>query len=169
MTARLERLRGVIGANAERLHQQRARAAREALRFGGLLCQRLAIEGHNLSLRERRLELCAQNPAYGADHPRCLANDRRLTDDRDAFAANADFYADTIIRTARTYPDSLAVLERELGALKGERIAAGADARMLEYNGLFYRQVSDYAEDGRVRRTPWREACRELGQELLTD
>ncbi len=169
MAARLERLRGVIRASAERLHQQRARAAREALRFGGLLCQRLAMEGHNLSLRERRLELCTQNPAYGPEHPRCLANDRQLADDRKAFQDNADFYADTVIRTSRTYPDSLAVLQTELGALKDERIAAGADPRVFKYNTVFFGQVSNYTDAGRVRRTPWREACRALGRDLLTD
>ncbi len=60
MNRRLERLRGVIAANAERLYEQRARSAREALRFGGLLCQKLADEGSNLALRERRLALCEE-------------------------------------------------------------------------------------------------------------
>ncbi len=169
MTARLERLRGVVGANAERLHEQRARAAREALRFGGLLCQRLAEEGYNLDLREQGLEKCVQSEFYGPDHRRCIAKDLSLRDDREAFDANADFYADTVIRTSRTYPDSLAVLEAELGALKGERIAAGAREPLFAYPELFLRHLSDYADHGRVRRAPWRDACHAVGRGLLTD
>jgi hypothetical protein len=167
LALRLERLREVIRSNAERLHEQRGRAAREALRFGGLLCQRLATEDHNLGLREQQLHLCFQGS--GRDHPRCMAKNRALDDDRKAMDNNNALYADTVIRTARTYPDDLAVLESAFDALAGERIAVGADQRLLAYNRLFLQQVSAYVGNGRVRRSRWRDACAALGQELLND
>lgn len=164
MTGRIERLRGVIASSAQRLYEQRARAAREALRFGGLLCQRLAIEGHNLALRERRLALCIDGS--GRDAPRCVAQDKHLQDDRRAFDDNTGFYADTVVRTARTYPDDLAVLATELEALKAERVAAGAHEALFRFNSLFHEQVAAYANQGRVDRGRWRDACKTLGPRL---
>jgi hypothetical protein len=160
LTGRLERLRGVMASNVQRLYDQRSRAARETLRFGGLLCQRLAIEAYNLGLRERRLALCIEGS--GADAPRCQAQDRSLRDDRTAFGDNTGLYADTIIRTARTYPEDLAVLEAELEGLESERRASGADKALLGFNHLFLRQVAGYAENGRVSRKRWRDDCAAL-------
>jgi hypothetical protein len=166
MTRRLERLRGVIAANAERLYEQRARSAREALRFGGLLCQKLADEGGNLALRERRLALCQEGS--GASAPRCVALAERLGAEREAFSFNTRFYADTIIRTARTYPDDLDVLEAELTGLKAE-IAARGHADLDAYPASFHARVVDYARTGRVDRENWLDACRAVGRELAPD
>ena len=157
MTRRLERLRSVIAANAERLYEQRARSAREALRFGGLLCQKLADEGHNLDLREQRLALCVKSS--GVDAPRCQALRKRLEGERDAFAFNVGFYADTVIRTARTYPEDLGVLDTELDGLKAEIAARGHDA-LSAYPTRFHKQVGSYAGNGRVHRQDWYQACR---------
>ena len=166
MTRRLERLRGVIAVNAERLYEQRARSAREALRFGGLLCQKLADEGGNLALRERRLALCKEGS--GASAPRCVALAERLGAEREAFSFNTRFYADTIIRTARTYPDDLDVLDGELIGLKAE-IAARGHAALDAYPASFHAQVVDYARTGRVERENWLDACRAIGRELAPD
>lgn len=166
MTRRLERLRGLIAANAERLFEQRARSAREALRFGGLLCQKLADEGGNLELRERRVALCAQGS--GADAPRCIALAERLKSEREAFAFNTGFYADTVIRTARTYPDDLQVLDTELTGLKAE-IAARGHKALAAYPISFHAKVLEYASTGRVSREDWLEACRAVGRDLATD
>jgi len=166
MTQRLERLRGVIAANAERLYDQRARAAREALRFGGLLCQKLADEGQNLDLREQRLALCVKGS--GAREPRCQALAERLQGEREDFGFNVRFYADTVIRVARTYPEDLAVLDAELVGLKAE-IAARGHAALGAYPTRFQGQVRDYARSGRVRRDDWREACQAIGRGLAAD
>jgi len=166
MTRRLERLRGLIAANAERLFEQRARSAREALRFGGLLCQKLADEGRNLELRERRVALCAEGS--GADAPRCIALAERLEREREAFAFNTGFYADTLIRTARTYPDDLPVLDTELTGLKAEIAARGHQA-LAAYPTSFHAKVLEYASTGRVSREDWLEACRAVGRDLATD
>lgn len=164
MTARLERLRGVIAANAERLFEQRARSAREALRFGGLLCQKLADEGRNLALRERRVALCVQGS--GADAPRCRELAERLEAEREAFAFNTRFYADTVVRTARTYPDDLKVLDDELIELKAE-IAARGHKALGAYPASFHANVLQYASTGRVQREDWLAACRAVGNDLV--
>lgn len=163
MTKRLERLRAVIAASAERLYEQRARSAREALRFGGLLCQKLADEGRNLDLRKQRVALC--NKGSGSDAARCRTLAERLRGELDAFAFNTGFYADTLIRTARTYPDDLAVLETELSALRSEIAARGHEA-LGAYPAGFYQQVREYATSGRVRREDWLTACKAIGQGL---
>ncbi|WP_462322418.1 formylglycine-generating enzyme family protein [Halochromatium sp.] len=166
MTGRLERLRGVIAANAERLFEQRARSAREALRFGGLLCQKLADEGMNMELREQRVALCTKSS--GADAPRCTALAERFQSERDAFDFNTGFYADTIIRTARTYPDDLKVLETELAGLKAE-IAARGHTSLSAYPASFHAGVLEYANKGRVRREQWLKACLAVGRDLVKD
>lgn|GEM_PF-172795 len=166
MTRRLERLRGVIAASAERLYEQRARSAREALRFGGLLCQKLADEGRNLDLREQRLGLCVKGS--GADAPRCRGLKERLEGELDAFAFNVGFYADTVIRVARTYPEDLAVLNTELAGLRAE-IAARGNERLSAYPARFHGQVKDYANSGRVRRDHWRKACQVIGEGVASD
>ena len=166
MQQRLERLRGVIAANAERLYEQRARSAREALRFGGLLCQKLADEGRNLDLRNERLALCIKGS--GADAPRCQALSKRLDGEREAFAFNVGFYADTVIRAARTYPDDLAVLDAELTGLRAE-IAGHGHGAFDAYPTRFLEQVTDYASSGRVRREDWLDACKTVGRTLQSD
>ncbi|MGB5735554.1 MAG: hypothetical protein WBM40_14055, partial [Thiohalocapsa sp.] len=147
-------------------YEQRARSAREALRFGGLLCQKLADEGQNLDLRNERLALCIKGS--GADAPRCQALAKRLDGEREAFAFNVGFYADTVIRAARTYPDDLAVLDAELTGLKAE-IAGRGHGSFDAYPTRFLAQVRDYARSGRVRREDWLDACKTVGRKLQSD
>jgi DNA-binding GntR family transcriptional regulator len=85
------------------------------------------------------------------------------TGERDAFAFNVGFYADTVIRVARTYPDDLAVLDTELAGLKAE-IAARGHERLSAYPTRFHGQVKDYANSGRVRRDDWRKGCQATGE-----
>lgn len=159
MRQRLERLRGLVAATTQGLYEQRARAAREALRFGGLLCEKLSVEGYNLELLRQRKALCVKNE--GAEHARC----RRLVDDlaRDdgVLATNVGVYADTIVRTAQTYPDDLAVLETELDGL-GSELAARGYGELAVYPRRFHQQVVDYARTGKVRRDDWLKGCRAL-------
>lgn len=156
MKQRLERLRGVVASNTERLLEQRARAAREALRFGGVLCQKLADEGRNLEILRKRLGACAESA--GAEHTRCKKIAGRLSDDSDGLEHNTQFYADTVVRTADTYPDDLAVLDSQLDRLKDEFGARGYP-ELHAYPGQFHRQVTGYAESGRVAQATWLRDC----------
>jgi hypothetical protein len=159
MKERLGHLRGVIAATTQRLYEQRARGAREALRFGGLLCEKLSVEGFNLDLLRERHALCVENDS--ADNPRC----RRLADDLDRdqgiLETNAGLYADTIVRTGQTYPDDRPVLAAELSALRGELDARGVGALGI-YPERFHQQLVEYIDTGTVARDAWRRGCRAL-------
>jgi hypothetical protein len=156
---RLERLRGVVAATNQRLYEQRARSAREALRFGGLLCEKLSVEGFNLDLLRQRHDLCTQNES--TEHPRCQRLAADLSRDESVVAANLGVYADTIVRTAQTYPDDRAVLSAELDGLVSELTARG-HAELASYPRRFSEQVNAYLAAGSVDRSAWLEGCLSL-------
>jgi formylglycine-generating enzyme required for sulfatase activity len=156
MKRRLERLRGALADNAQRLYEQRARTAREMLRFGGVLCQKLHDEGHNLDVRRRIHETCVK--ANGPDFPRCKQHRETLEKDQAVVAANVRFYADSVVRTAQTYPGDLEVLGDELARLKQE-IAGRGYPGLGVYPEAFLGQVLAYAKAGRVERDGWFEQC----------
>lgn len=156
---RLERLRGVVASSTQRLFEQRASSAREALRFGGLLCQKLGDEGYNLDLARERLSLCTRN--NGPDYPRCKQLAAALDLDHRTLDNNLGVYSDSIVRTAQTYPDDLPVLDQQLGRLRDELAARGHDA-LAVYPRQFHRQVLDYAQRGLVEREQWFKGCKGL-------
>ena len=156
---RLERLRGVVATSTQRLFEQRASSAREALRFGGLLCQKLGDEGHNLDLARDRQALCASN--NGPDYPRCKQLAEALARDHRTLDNNLGVYSDSIVRTAQTYPDDLTVLDQQLDRLRDELAARGYET-LAVYPRQFHRQVLDYARHGRVERAQWFKGCKGL-------
>jgi len=156
---RLDRLRGVIAGTADRLYEQRARSAREALRFGGLLCQKLADEGTNLDLLGQRYDLCTE--ANGKGHTRCKALADARVRDLKVLDGNIGFYSDSIVRTAQTYPEDLAVLDQQLAQLGAEFTQRGYTALAI-FPRSFHAQVMDYARRGRVERDDWFERCKGL-------
>lgn len=156
---RLERLRGVVAGTTERLYEQRARSAREAIRFGGLLCQKLSDEGGNIELMKQRHEVCVEG--NGADYPRCRQLADALARDRKVLDQNVGFYSDTIVRTAQTYPVDLAVLDGQMGKLR-EEFADRGYGDLAVYPDRFHGQVLDYARRGRVDRDGWFGACKAI-------
>lgn len=156
---RLERLRGVVASSTQRLFEQRASSAREALRFGGLLCQKLGDEGYNLDLAQERQALCTRH--NGPDYPRCQQLAESLARDRRTLDNNLGVYSDSIVRTAQTYPDDLPVLDQQLDRLRDELAARGYEA-LAVYPRQFHRQVLDYARHGRVERGQWFKGCKGL-------
>lgn len=156
---RLQGLRSVVAANAQRLYGQRNRAAREALRFGGLLCQKLHDEGHNMEVRRARQRLCVDG--LGPDHERCRKGEQTLEANREVLLDNIRFFADSIVRTAQNYAEDLGVLEEQVRILEGEMERRGVE-RLTVYPNTFHTQVLSYAYEGQVKRDAWYETCAEL-------
>ncbi len=159
MKRRLERLRAVIAGNAERLYQQRNRNARETLRFGGLLCQKLHDDGRQVDAKQAVYDKCVEG--NGADYPRCKRHLSALTRHRETLIDNVHFYADTIVRTAQTFSGDLGVLEEQFQGLKSE-IAERGRAGYGDYPSAFRRQVGAYAQAATVERDLWYQDCVEL-------
>jgi hypothetical protein len=156
---RLEGLRAQVAANAQQLYEQRNRAARETVRFGGLLCQKLHDEGHNIALRRKRHRMCVDRD--GPDHPRCRRAAETLAANERTLADNTRFFADTVIRTAQNHTDDIGVLADQLRILQDE-LASRQIGRLSVYPQRFHRHVLDYAYDRKVRRGAWYEACADL-------
>lgn len=156
MKRRLERLRAVVAGNAEKLYLQRNRNARETLRFGGLLCQKLHDDGYQVNAKQATYDKCVEG--NGADHPRCRKHLGTLTSNRATLDENIHFYADTIVRTAQTFVEDLGVLQEQLQRLKAE-IADRGRAGYGDYPNAFYRQVGAYLQGGQVERDRWYQAC----------
>ena len=159
MAKRLEQLRARVAANAQRLYDQRNLAAREAMRFGGLLCQKLHDEGHNMALRRQRQRLCVKRE--GADNKRCRKGGDTLLASEEILSGNVRFFADTVIRTAQNYADDLGVLDDQLEILKAELGSRGIGALGV-YPAAFHTHVLEYAYDGSVERDSWYETCVKL-------
>lgn len=156
---RLERLRARVAANAQLLYDQRNRAAREALRFGGLLCQKLHDEGHNMEIRRKRQRLCIEREGPG--HARCRKGAEVLAANEDVLAGNVRFFADTLVRTSQNFGGDFGVLADQLEVLKGEMESRGI-GNLAMYPASFHSLVREYANDGRVRRDSWYDACTKL-------
>ncbi len=164
MKQRLERLRGVVAGSAQRLYEQRARSAREALRFGGLLCQKLSDEGANTELMKQRHAVCVEG--NGAKYPRCKQLGEAMARDLGTLENNIAFYGDSIVRTAQTYPEDLAVLDEQLVKLREELADRGYGA-LAVYPEQFHAQVLDYAKRGGVERKRWFDACKAVKEKSL--
>ncbi len=159
MRKRLERLRARVAANALRLYDQRNVAARETIRFGGLLCQKLHDEGHNMELRRKRQDLCKERE--GPAHSRCRKGADALTAGEKTLAGNILFFADTVVRAAQNYTDDLDILAGQLETLESE-LENRNIGDLARYPRSFHSRIIEYASDGRVERDSWYDACVKL-------
>lgn len=156
---RLEQLRSRFLVTAQRLYDQRNRSARQSLRFGGLLCQKLHDEGHNIGLKRKRQQLCVKR--QGAENRRCRRGAEALAADEKVLAGNALLFADTVVRTAQNYAQDIGLLENQLEILEGE-LKSRNIGQLAVYPRTFQTLVLQYAEEGRVRRDAWYDACVKL-------
>lgn len=156
LRTRLERVRGLVAADAQRLLDQRERAARETLRFGGLLCQKLHDDAHNLRIAQERLDLCLKD--FGKTHGRCKRLARALAEDRKVQHENLRIYADAVVRTAENFGG-----DREMLDAQGRRLAKELGRRgnraLSAYPRTFLEQVLGYAKGPRVEDQVWLDQC----------
>jgi hypothetical protein len=157
MKRHLERLHGLVAEERARLHEQRLRAAREGLRFGGLTCSKLHDEGHNLELLRASLEVCVEH--RGSDFPRCVGRARQVDRDEDVMSENIRFHADTVVRTAQTYAEDPEVLDRAYDEL-AISLAERGYPELEVYPRTFLRQVREYARGGQADAKGWYQQCR---------
>jgi hypothetical protein len=159
LRARLERLRRRVAADRQKLFEQRARSARESLRFGGLTCLKLHDEGRNLELVQASLDVCVKN--HGRSYPRCARRAEHIAEDERILRENIRFHADSVVRAAENYAGNMDVLETELQGLEADLTQRGyQDLRV--YPRTFLRQVQDYAGGSAVTGDAWFTDCKGL-------
>lgn len=140
---RLKELRTVMRANIVTRNEQRDRAARNLLRFGVILAQRiLDAEGIRAG---RETALAALKPAYPAGSP-VLAG---LAADAAAAAedveTNIGHYRDTIVELIRDYPDS--VIQNQGKVLDAE-LSARALSALQPLARIFRQHIVAFREKG---------------------
>ncbi len=116
---RLKDLRTVMRASIATRNEQRDRAARNLLRFGVILAQRILDADGIRDAKDRALT--ALKPAYPADAPILKKFAGELAAASEDVETNARHYRDTIVELIRDYPPSIIeaqgkVLQEELKA-----------------------------------------------------
>jgi hypothetical protein len=155
MKKRLGHLRSVVRANIEVRNAQRDRAAREALRLGGVLCQKLRDDGHAVESLRRVYDHCSANS--GADNVRCRRYRDKLDTERSILDYNVNIYADSVIEVAENYSEP--VLVQQLDLLTAS-LEARAFQALVPFTRAHLRQLLGYARNWRVSRQDWFEQCR---------
>jgi hypothetical protein len=156
LRARLERVRGLVAAGAQRLLDQRERTARETLRFGGLLCQKLHDDAHNLRIAQERLELCHKD--FGKAHGRCKRLAGALAEDGKVQRENLRIYADAVVRTAENFGGDREMLDAQ-GRGLNEELGRRGNRAVSAYPRTFLEQVLGYAKGPRVEDRAWLDQC----------
>jgi hypothetical protein len=156
LRTRLERVRGLVAADAQRLLDQRERTARETLRFGGLLCQKLHDDAHNLRIARERLELCRKD--FGKTHGRCKRLAAGLAEDGKVQRENLRIYADAVVRTAENFGGDREILEAQGHGLD-EELGRRGNRAISAYPRTFLEQVLGYAKGPRVEDQVWLDQC----------
>jgi len=154
MRDRLLGLVSVFRSNRQDLYDQRDRAARETLRFGGIFCQKLGDDGRKLDTQRQLLATCRE--VYGAEHERCRQRSAALLSMTAVMDENLGIYIDAVIRTAQNYPAP--VLADQLAALKAELDRRRVSAVSV-YPETFFEQVEGYLASGRAERELWSQRC----------
>jgi hypothetical protein len=154
MQKRLRMLRSAMRTNIEMLNQQRNKAAREALRLGGVLCQKLRDENAAIEAFRKTLDACIKG--FGAGYPRCRRYREKLKTDTTIIQYNLGVYADAVLATAQTYSE--AVLDEQLQLLMTE-ISRKQFTALGPFIERFHVQVTDYGRSWRVQREIWNKEC----------
>jgi hypothetical protein len=156
LRTRLERVRGLIAADAQRFLDQRKRTARETLRFGGLLCQKLHDDAHNLRIARERLDLCVKS--FGKSEARCERLARALAEDGQVQRENLRLYADAVVRTAENFGGNREMLDAQGRGLE-EELGRRNSRALAVYPRTFLGQVVRYTNGPRVEDQLWLDQC----------
>lgn len=142
---RLKDLRTVMRANIVTRNEQRDRAARNLLRFGVIMAQR--ILDSDAARTAKALALEALKPSYPADHPVIRGNSAALEDARKDLETNANHYRDTIVELIRDYPPS--IIETQAKVLK-EELNARSMSTLGPIADTFEKHVARFRKDGKL-------------------
>lgn len=142
---RLKELRTVMRANIVTRNEQRDRAARNLLRFGAILAQRILDAEGIRGGREKAL--AALKPAYPAGSPVLTELAADIAAAAKDVETNIGHYRDTIVELIRDYPDS--VIQSQGRVLDAELSARGLKA-LQPLAETFRRHVARFREKGNL-------------------
>jgi hypothetical protein len=142
---RLKDLRTVMRANIVTRNEQRDRAARNLLRFGVIMAQRILDSD---AIRDAKSKaLAALKPVYAADNPIIVKVTAELGAANEAVETNAGHYRDTIVELLRDYPPS--IIETQARVLK-EELNARSMSALGPIADTFEKHVARFRKDGKL-------------------
>jgi len=154
MKKRLELLRDEMRATLQALNEQRDQAAREALRVGGVFCQKVRDDNEDIDYWRGLAERCSQN--LGAEHERCQTYRAKYQASTAVVQYNSGVYADAVLATAQNY--SAELLAKQLKRLIAE-IEQRPFTGLIPFVEQFYAQAVAYDRNRQVKRTKWQQEC----------
>ena len=151
---RITRLRDTMRATIEARNRQRNQAARESLRLGGVLCQKLKDDGHAIEGLKTVYNNCTKS--HGKDHELCTKFSTKLEDEQKVMNFNLGIYAESVMGTAQNYPAEILNEQLELlgNALKKRKFDG-----LVDFVERYFEQAIGYASNWRVRRNDWFAQC----------
>lgn len=151
---RVTRLRDTMRANIEERNRQRNQAARESLRLGGVLCQKLKDDGLAIDGLKKVYSNCVD--ARGKDHELCTKFGTKLEGEQQVLNYNTGIYSESVIGTAQNYPAETLGRQLELLTSSLEKREFGG---LVSFVKRYYEQAQVYATNWRVRRDEWYAQC----------
>ncbi|GMQ89549.1 MAG: SUMF1/EgtB/PvdO family nonheme iron enzyme [Gammaproteobacteria bacterium] len=154
MKQRITALRDTMRATIEARNRQRDQAARESLRLGGVLCQKLRDDNKAVSGLEKVYKKCVT--ARGESDKRCARYKNKLDTEQDVQNYNLGVYAESVMGTAQNYPGT--ALEPQLDLLI-EGLKKRRFENLVPFVRVYSKQAGEYGSDWRVRRQDWFRQC----------
>lgn len=151
---RITRLRDTMRATIEARNRQRNQAARESLRLGGVLCQKLKDDGRAIEGLTTVYKNCLDS--RGKDHQLCAKFSAKLKDEEQVLSYNTAIYAESVMGTAQNYPED--VLRQQLDLLAGALKKREFEG-LIQFATLYFNQTSAYASNWSVRSSDWFAQC----------
>lgn len=153
---KLASIRSRFARNTERRNEFLDRAAREALRSGSIVCQKLRDDDFNLiKWTERGIQNnCALNTPFANE--RCAALKNNLAEYRQIADDNLHNYADSLVEISQTYP--LDILRQQKDFLL-RSFKDRAVLNLIPFVELIYQQVAELVNGGTRDLTNWYSRC----------
>ena len=153
---RLEIIRATLARTTERRNEFLDRAAREALRSGSIVCQKLRDDDFNLiKWTERGVKNnCDLNTSFAKE--RCATLKNNLVEYREIAAYNLRNYADGLVEINQTYP--LDILRQQKDLLLSS-LKERAVLNLMPFVELIYQHVAGLANGGARNSQYWYDSC----------
>jgi len=154
---RLDQVKNAIRTTVEARNRQRDQAARESLRLGGVLCQKMRDDGRAVKGLRAVHDTCVDSS--GRDHARCVRYRTKLDQEMNVLQYNMSVYAEAVMGSAQNYPSDI---------LDKQRVQLETALKQRKYGELaffvekFYGQAQAYTDRWQVNRLEWFKECNTL-------
>ncbi len=157
LRSKLETIQSSLRASIQERDDQRALAAKAALRLGAFLCQKVGNDGLWVAgLREivdRRIE------NFDAEDPRTLRYQEDLRDNEAVLGDNLQYYAETVLTSVRIYDEETLLTQKSALANDLRRYQDERYEAVTPFIDEHFKHIGEYRATSQVRRSQWLDGC----------